>query len=249
MDTHTLLTTKIKKIFMDNNEKEIAELILGISKPKDRKSTLQLALESANFHLGIKDDDEHKDEGPNILSFDLRNDNFNQSDDETYNIRCNDESELFTALFLYLNILEQIGLLFCKDTSEKNNTIKALKKFDSQINREERTAIKNLRNSLAHNFGLVNYNSKTNKPTHKYTIDMGDEREKVIELPTKEWDGNYADKSKETSCIIYIYPLMKHIHSIFKKAKAQYLNNELSFAIDNIEEIKSRFTIKVSSQN
>ncbi len=234
---------------MNDEEKEIAELILGIKKLKNRISTLQLALESAKFHLGFKDDDNHKDEGPDIFSFYQRNDDLNPSDDETYIIRCSNESELFTALFLYLNILEQIGLLFCEDTSENNNVINAINKFDSQINSEERFAIKNLRNSLAHNFGLVNYNPKTNKPTHKYTIYMGDEKEKVIELPTKEWDGNYADKSKETSCIIYIYPLMKHIHSILKKAKAQYLNNELSFAIDNIEEIKSRFTIKVSSQN
>lgn len=233
---------------MNDEEKEIAELILGIKKLKNRISTLQLALESAKFHLGFKDDDNHKDEGPDIFSFYQRNDDLNSSDDETYIIRCSDESELFTALFLYLNILEQIGLLFCKDTLKKNGTKKALEKFDSQINSEERTAIINLRNSLAHNFGLVNYDPKTKKTTHKYTIDMANKSEKVIKLPRQTWDGNYADKSEETSCIVNAFALIKLVHQIINEAITQYNNNTLSFAIEDLEEIKAKFTIIVNTK-
>lgn len=233
---------------MNNEEKEIAELILGIKKSNDRISTLQLALESAKFHLGFKDDDNHKDEGPDIFSFYQRNDDLNPSDDETYIIRCSNESELFTALFLYLNILEQIGLLFCEDTSENNNVINAINKFDSQINSEERFAIKNLRNSLAHNFGLVNYNPANKKPTHKFTIDWGDKSKKVIELPIKKWDGNYADKSEETSYIVNAFALIKLVHQIINEVITQYKNNTLSFAIEDLEEIKARFTIIVNTK-
>ena len=46
-------------MLIDTTEKkEIAELILGLRQNTSRKSTLQLALESAKFHLGIKGTDD-----------------------------------------------------------------------------------------------------------------------------------------------------------------------------------------------
>ena len=224
---------------MNDEEKEIAELILGIKKPTNRISTLQLALESAKFHLGIKDN-----EVPNLAAFNMRHNYLEQIIDNTPIIRCSDESEIFTALFISLNILEQIGILFCPPTTNNNNIDKALDKFTPDILPDERKAIQNLRNSLAHNFGLVNYNTRHNRPTLKYIINIGgDKSEKVVQLPRQTWDGNYANKSEETSCIVNVFPLMKLVHQIINGAITHYNNDTLSFAIEDLEEIKARFTI------
>lgn len=229
---------------MKENEKEIAKLILGILENHERNSTLQLALECARFHLGIK-----KNEKPNYNAFQSRHnfvekilhDNKKQSSYEDLDM-VSDNAEIFSALMLYLNVLEQIGTLFCKTSKKKYcPIINAITDFyPKEMQDKEKQAIKNLRNSLAHNFGLVNLKGKS--PTHKYTICFQNEGKKIIELPKTKWNKDYTDQSEKTSCLVYAFPLMTLVEDILSEIIKKYKQNKLKFAMP-IEEVKSRFTV------
>ena len=221
-------------------KKKIAGLILGLEPDETRKSTLQLALENARHHIGIKDG-----EKPRGCSFNFRHDLVEKL--ESSRGRCSDEAEIFCGLLLYLNVLEQIGTLFCKDENETNGIKKAIKAFSTKkFNKLEIKAIKDLRNSLAHNFGLVGYDTKNKKPTMKFTICIyfSDEIQTIVELPKPEWDGSFSDKSDETQCKIYAFPLFNLVEEVIEEVKKQYKSDKLQFAIGDLEEIKSRFTIR-----
>lgn len=229
-------------------KKDLAEIILGINQDPHRKSTLNLALESAYSHLGTS-----KLEDVNDLTFAMRHKRHHRimnNEEEDIN---SDESELFTALLLLLVSLEQIGVLFCKkDEICKGNGIKrAIKTFISnKLDDNEIRAISNLRNSLAHSFGLVNMpkNANSYKPT-KYSIVLSLEEKKdtkILRLPIIPWTGNWKCKNEEdTSCIIYAYPLIRFIMSIINTVKDRYRSGQLEFALEDIEEIRTRFTILI----
>lgn len=241
-----------------NEKKQIAELILGIKNDPKRKSTLQLALEIARFHLGMdvsdkvpNNEDRNNNTFPNYGDFITRH-HFVERIKENASIdRCSDEAELFTALFLYLNVLEQIGTLFCKD--EKNGIEKAIETFSSQeLPAQDIKEIKNLRNSLAHNFGLINL--KNQSPTIKYTISIDYHETNssnnavsncIIQLPKNEWSKDWSDKSDETSCTIYAFPLMRLCEDIIKEVVERCKEDKLTFAIEELEEIKARYTILI----
>lgn len=226
-----------------SEKKEIAELILGLRKSEKRKSTLQMALLSARYHTGIT-----KQGGmPTKDTFWLRHnleDKLLKGEDIDI---LPDESELPSSLTLYLICLEQLGTLFCEDGDGDNNGIfKSIACFSpKKFKSEEIEAIKNLRHSLAHNFGLVSFNSK--KPTdtkYKYIIYYNDsEKNDIVRLPDKPWDGDWSDKSERTSCLIYAFSLMRLIEQIILRIQTRYKENKLEFAIKDLEEIKARFTV------
>ena len=222
-------------MLIDTTEKkEIAELILGIRIHESRKSTLQLALECGRFHLGI-------DNNSNINehAFNLRHNLIEQIQDKIIVDKCSDQAEIFAALLLYLNAMEQIGTLFC----HKNGIENAIKTFGPEkFSNQKINAIKNLRNSLAHNYGLVNFNPITKKPTVKFTIYL-DRNEAIVELPKKNWDGSYKDKYEETQCVIYAFSLLDLMKQTYDGVINKYKEGSLLFAIDDLEEIKARFTI------
>ena len=91
----------------NEQEKELIELILGIKNSSDRKSTLQLALESARFHCGIE-----KNGIIDNVTFDLRQDFLEKIYKEEFKHYISDEADIFSALLCYLICLEQIGTLF-----------------------------------------------------------------------------------------------------------------------------------------
>lgn len=73
------------------------------------------------------------------------------------------------SLLLYLICLEQFGNLFCVKKSDSNGIIKVLQQYSTQkLNDRQLAAIKNLRNSLCHHFGLV-CNNKYEKKIIKIT--------------------------------------------------------------------------------
>lgn len=223
------------------SERELIEIILGLRNDPTRKSTFQLALQSARFHCGIE-------ENGNIdkFTFDSRQllvEKIKAGVD--INIP-SDEADMFSALLQYFICLEQMGTLFyieeIKDRSDNNGIIKAINMFSPRkLSTPEKEALKNLRNSLGHAFGLVNVDMSRKKATHKFLLDFKDECDKPIKLPKQEWNGDYLDKSKETSTIVYVFPLIRFIEEIFANVVNKYKDCTLRFRY--IEEIKARFTI------
>lgn len=223
------------------NKKEIIEIILGIRKDDKIKSTLQLALESARYHCGIEGNGDIDN-----FSFLTRQQIIDKIVKNVDLDVPSDEADLFSALLSYFICLEQIGTIFFrkpKSRKRENGIVKAIKMFSNeQLTENELKALKNLRNSLGHAFGLVNVNVK--KATHKYTLSFKEESNKILELPKKEWDGNYLDKTIETSTIIYVFPLIRFIERAIRNVVDEYHKGTLDSI--SLEEIKSRFTIRVN---
>ena len=126
---------------MTPNKQFILKL-LDINLPMEnipyRLSTISLLLRSAR-----------KLSGRDLVTGIYEGREFNEQNfvDETYN------SFLFTSLLNYLILLDQIGIIF-GETSNSNGIVSALDTF-SKLPKRKKTIIKELRNSLAHNFGLT----------------------------------------------------------------------------------------------
>ena len=228
------------------HEQDLIELILGLKDGSDRKSTLQLVLENARFHCGME------------IVGDINNAEFTCRQNITERV-CNgdvlnhyisDEADIFTSILSYLIGLEQIGTLFYTEDKmnegESNGIINAIKIFSKDpLTREKRIALKNLRNSLGHAYGLVNVDRSKNKGTHKFSLNFKDDSEEIIKVPNEQnmWDGNYLDKKEETSTVVYAFPLIRFVEEIIQNVINEYHNVNLRFIF--FEEIKSRFTIRV----
>ncbi|MBR6445684.1 MAG: hypothetical protein IKS94_04535 [Prevotella sp.] len=226
-------------------EKELIELILGIRNISDRKSTLQLALESARFHCGIEKNGEIDN-----ATFNLRQDFLERIYKGDFKHYISDEADIFSALLSYLICLEQIGTIFyIKDKineKESNGIVNAINFFSPGLSQKERIALKNLRNSLGHTFGLVNLDHHK-KGTHKFNLNFHEESKDVIKVPSEKniWDGDYLEKSERTDTIVYVYPLIRFIEKTIQNVIGEYYKGNLRFI--DYEEIKSRFTILIKS--
>ncbi len=230
---------------MDDERKKLLDLILGLREDPYRKSTLQLALEKARHSCGIE-----QGVSANENTFGWRQNMTElaqclaERGIEKLPI-CTEETDLFTALFLYLNILEQLGVLFC---GKNRGIANSIKRFS---NNKDGDVLRNLRNSLAHSFGLVNIKkcSKCHReyPTIKFILSLNRDETNVVQLAQKEWDGDYSDKSDKTSTTVYVFPFINLAEEIIAKARKETKDGRLDFALKDIEEIKSRFTILINN--
>ena len=221
---------------MEKEIKDLLEIIIGIKASK-RKSTLQLALQSARHYCGYEVGKPY-----DRAAFSFRQ---NRIEQINANINCSnsDEGDLFLSLFLYLNCLEQIGILFCPLIgSDNNGIVRALSRFASGLlNEKEIEALKCLRHSLAHSFGLVNV-LPSGTPTHKYQLSLDDSSSTIIRTEITPWNKDYSNKAEETSVIAYVFSIIRLVETIISKMKYEHTKGTLNFIISE-EEVKSRYTI------
>lgn len=216
------------------NDSKVVECILGLKKLKSRKSCLMLALQSARFHFGR---DKNTGKG-NISDFYYRQNRMTEIKENVQFNKNEDEVDLFSGLILYLIVLEQLGTIFI---NENKNSIKGiLKLYANDLLNEERNAIKNLRNSLAHNHGLVACCSNGN-PICKFVLSFKD-KDKPVELPKYKWNHKYEDKSEGNSIKINVLALINLIEEIIAKVIKEYTNGKLVSKLSK-DELESRFTI------
>lgn len=219
------------------------DTLLGIKKENNRKSCLIMAIRSARYLTGRDLKTGH--------AKDIREMRINvlMKDDVTnYWI---EEELFFSGIVMYLIVLDSIGCIF-EQVGEKpfqgNGIKKALKMFSS-LTVEEIDACIDLRNTLAHNFGLAtekkNVNGKQKIKRHKFSLDFS-ETGTAIKLPKKDWDGEYGKSSKDesSSTIIGVSAFCDLVESIIGKLYDNYDSGKLKLRI-NDNEAKSRFTVLV----
>jgi hypothetical protein len=197
-----------------------------------RRSCLIMALKSARKHTG-RDIKTGKD-----ISGLINEDVF---DNNLYH------SEYFTGLAVYLILLEQIGLIFCKvgykDGKKTNGIQIALENF-SRLNRGQIKALRALRNSLAHNFGLAlakNPLSKTEEQLYKFRLHFDQNQEPIS--PNLNWHGNYNDKNDSTDTVVGVQQLCGLVENVFFELKSEFEIGNIELRIKDLNEIKARFTI------
>ena len=154
------------------------------------------------------------------------------------------------ALLLYLICLEQFGNILCKNDSDTNGIVKVLKEyFPKKFDDEQLKAIKNLRNSLCHQFGLAgNYKKKNKTHYYKFILSPTENQEAVI-CPKEEWNGSCDNLSSpvsmnkydvQTSYQISIPSLIKIFDETINNIKEEYRKNKLNFVTRENQTIEQR---------
>lgn len=176
----------------------------------------------------------------------------------------------FIGLINYLLILDLIGEVFKLKKSKSNienqpKIYKALKQFTSLKDKDIYT-INALRNSLAHNYGLVNIPDNINKhkgtSLHKFILLNSDDSE-LIKYPEIEWKIvvseddkenqskkiNFKDKDEKSSTKVSPIKLQELVEEVYQNLLNELTNNnvELSKSINGIDELNARFTIVYAS--
>ena len=201
-----------------DEKKNLLEVVLGLRTCENRKSTLSLSLQNARDCSGFRQCVPYTRK-----EFDLRH----------QGLRTDDEADMFCALMNYLVVLEQIGTLFYK-----GRIIEALK--ESGMPLKQRCALNGLRNALAHHGGLAIWDEHKHKG-YKFIVDFNDSAD-IVKLSSIVWNGDYSDKSEETSTTIYAISLIQLVENIVK-----HLSEKLTDFVDKCtlsqEEIATKFTI------
>lgn len=213
-----------------------------------KKFTRSIKIESHRYScLMLALQDARKIAGRNILNGQITND-----------ILENDQSFMnpysFVGVVNYLLILELIGEIFrlkTFSTNKSNKIYKALKQFSASdmtmtsLNERDIDTIIALRNSLAHNYGLINIPSEKEKKTklHKFIL-LNNDNSELIKYPMQIWNEDFADKSEETSTQISVIKLQDLVERVFLNLTTEIENDTVDLALEKgLDELKARFTI------
>jgi hypothetical protein len=150
----------------------------------------------------------------------------------------------FLPLIGYLILLDLIGEVF---TEKENKIINAIDCFGSDKLKQCKWVVYALRNSLAHNYGLINIpknKKKDSNSLHKFTLSSETNKIEIFEN-RKKWKRNdWKDKSEATSTKVYVDELIKEIKELHKTLEKKVKKGEYNLYLSGgIEELKSRFTI------
>lgn len=220
----------------------IIETILGLRHEDNRKSCLLMAIRSARYLTGR---DVNLGDSKGIRDMELGV--LMKDDVSAYWL---DNEFFFSGLAMYLIAIECLGCLFDNTAvlSEKNESGigRALKSFSS-LDKARIEAVKDLRNTLAHNFGLATENmlpkGNPKKYKHKFTFSFSDDAE-AIKMPTTEWDGDYNNKEETTSTIIGVAAFCELMESIIANVYECNKNGQLKLRVSE-NEAKARFTVLI----
>ncbi len=151
----------------------------------------------------------------------------------------------FLSLIGYLILLDLIGKVFTE--GKKEHLIYAIDTFGSSELKECKYQVNALRNSLAHNYGLINIPDSLKydeESLHKFTLSEKENKEKIFERQQKWERGKWKDKSENTSTIVDVNKLIDEIENLIKNLQEKAKNGELSICLKGgVEELFARFTI------
>ncbi len=213
--------------------------ILGLKQVKNRKSCLLMAIRSARYLTG-RDVITGKALGIGEMEYNV----LKKDEVQTHQLY---NEHFFTGIAMYLIALDCIGCLFenttIKPLDDNNSIVRALESF-SALKNKEIEAVKDLRNTLAHNFGLATESKGGAKKTkHKFTLSFSDKAE-AIKLPKKDWDGDFGNKKQSCSTIIGVSAFCNLAESIIANVYDSYEKGLLKLRVSE-EQVKARFTVLV----
>lgn len=172
--------------------------------------------------------------------------------------RCGYSGHLL-AFIGYMSVLDQVGSCFkpkdfvdskAEIQATTSSIIKAVKRFNVlNLNPNEIDALYALRNSAAHDYCLVNNDSraKNSKKTFHFLITESPEI-KLIHLPTENWDGEWSTLTKQNQTIVNIDKFGGMVEQIYWHiVELARLNKlELDPSIGGINNLFTKYTFIVS---
>ncbi len=154
----------------------------------------------------------------------------------------------FLSLIGYLILLDLIGEVFTEKKKKEINIISAINNFGSSELKKCKYIVNALRNSLAHNYGLVNVPDSEQydeESLHKFTLSEEINGNGEIFKRKQKWKReNWMDKNEDTSTIVNTGKLIREIEILVKNLQENAVSEELSICLDGkIDELYARFTI------
>lgn len=213
-------------------KKQLISLILGEETIPDRKSTLQLALSAARSHLGLNGETPSR----GTLT-DLQYQRYETS----LGTNVSEEADLFSGLLIYLICLEQIGVIFCEGKDKIDAAINTFYGDAINLDKKQVEAIRNLRNALAHSFGLINICQ--NLPRNKFLISFDENPKKMVELPQSTYS-RFDDKEDKSETVIYAFSVISMVEQIMSELVKRFRAGVLEMKAD-FEMVLARYTIKI----
>lgn len=214
------------------------ETILGIKKENNRKSCFVMALRSAR-HLTGRNVLTGEAEGIREMEVNVL------MKDDVLSHRLEDEL-FFAGIAMYLIALDCLGCVFdnIEKASNKKGIGRALESFSS-LDKAQIDALIDLRNTLAHNFGLATESRKsTGKPKkeqHKFILSFSDLAD-AVKLPETDWNGDFDRKEDKYSTVIGVSAICNLVETIISNVFDCYKSGYLKLRISD-NEAKARFTV------
>jgi len=149
----------------------------------------------------------------------------------------------FTGIMSYLIFLEIMGDIAMRKghKSRFSNGIHIALECYSSFNENQIKAIRALRNSLVHKFGLATKSTAQKGMIHKFAISR-DRNISAVQLPDKPWDGKYSEKGDDTNTTIYVFDLIDTIEEVYSRMKKDIIDDNVDIKVEGIHEIKARLT-------
>jgi hypothetical protein len=146
-------------------------------------------------------------------------------------------STLLLAVTFYLIILDLIGCVFSiKSTTKQKNkegVVHALQQFTT-LEEQDIDAIKSLRNSLAHNFGLAN---------ESHIFSLSSINEDLITHPRERWYGKVTKQEKYYTKINEV-KVCQLVEDVFSSVVNEFKKDNLVLKKGlNEVDVKARFTL------
>lgn len=204
-------------------------IFLGIQEDDHIKSTLILALRNARRFSG-------RDMSTGIQT------GFAHITDE----------DIFAAITHFLIVLDILGCSI-KNQVQCNcsNGIKRCLKMFSSLNKADINAMKSLRNTVAHNYGLATEApKKNNDPRYKFHISVL--QQELFVHSKREFgsgfgkDDIYHDKSSDSDTVVGFEPLCNLVEQVYRNVISAYYRDEIELNnMSDYWELQSRFLITV----
>ena len=153
----------------------------------------------------------------------------------------------FIGIINYLLILDMIGEIFTVK-NKQSKIYRALDKYGSLKEEKDKQTIVALRNSLAHNYALVNIpDSSKNYLMQRHRFELiNSENFSLIEYPIKPWNGDFFDLHDDSFTKIGLGQLIELIEGVYHSLTMEIELNPVNIVGLNggVEELKARFTIR-----
>lgn len=154
----------------------------------------------------------------------------------------------------YMTVLDQVGTSLSLKGQDKlsgrSSILKALTFFDGRLTENEIHALIALRNAFFHDFNLINVTGPKSKfkseQTHRFTVYAYPD-DKVVSLPTKQWNGDYENKSwdKDTETRINLFEFGNLVESVIKNIRVKINLGQVEINEKNIYAFINKYTFVI----
>ena len=155
---------------------------------------------------------------------------------------------LWAGTLVYFALLDQIGdtlrPALGRDIRGEASIERALRQFGPGTTLRQRQALYALRNAFAHEFGLVNVNTRRPEYTFVFAVD-DDPSAPLIRWPARRWDGDLSNASVRTRTLVSLPAFGDLCERVVLSVRQQSSSVRLRSRVP-VDELQRRFAFKIA---